>query len=191
MNVPPGRCQLSGLLFALLVGVWSLGCAPKIGDSCTSSAKCSYKGDRLCDPTQPGGYCTIFNCQPDGCPDDAMCVAFNETSCSNVARSQRILRTFCMVGCDDDGDCRSGYYCKEIGAGDPAMQIVDLDPSKRRVCTVPPNGPLASVVSIDAGVCHPGDGSLPTVEDAAPDADSSADGSDDQQSADAADDASE
>jgi hypothetical protein len=162
----------------LLLGLWSIGCASKIGDSCTSSAKCSYKGDRLCDSTQPDGYCTMFNCQPDGCPDDAMCVAFNETSCENVARSARVLRTFCMAGCDDDGDCRGGYFCKEIGASDPAMQITDLNPSKRRVCTVPQNGPQMSVVSSDAGICLPGDGSLPPMQDAAPDADSSDDGSD-------------
>jgi hypothetical protein len=183
------RGQCTVVLF-LLFGVWIAGCAPKIGDACTSSAKCSYKGDRLCDPTQPDGYCTVFNCEPGGCPDDAICVAFNETSCANVARSGRILRTFCMAGCDDDGDCRSGYYCKEIGAGDPAMQITDPDPPKRRVCTVPPNGPQVSVISSDAGICAPGDGSLPPLEDAAPDT-WAADGSDGPDGADASDDGSD
>jgi hypothetical protein len=170
------------LVFSLLVGAWSLGCSPEIGDACTSSSKCSAKGDRLCDSTQPDGYCTVFNCEPGGCPDEAICVAFNETSCANVARSGRITRTFCMAGCDDNGDCRDGYYCKEIGADDPAMQIVDTEPAKRRICTVVPNGVQASVISNDAGICGPGDGSLPPVEapaqDASPEADAPADGQD-------------
>jgi hypothetical protein len=167
------------VLFLVLLGAFGLGCSPKIGDACTSSVKCSAKGERLCDSTQPDGYCTVFNCEPGGCPDDAICVAFNETSCANVTRSGRILRTYCMAGCDDDGDCRAGYYCKEIGSSDPAMQIVDTDPPRRRICTVAPNGPQMSVISIDAGICGPGDGGLPPVEvpdgDAALDADASAD----------------
>jgi hypothetical protein len=173
---PSGRLQVRSVwlaVFALFVAAWSLGCSPKIGDACTSSAKCSANGDRLCDPTQPDGYCTMFNCEPGGCPDEAICVAFNEASCANVARSGRILRTFCMRTCDDDGDCRAGYYCKEIGTGDPTMQVVDPDPSKRRICTVAPNGAPVSPVSSSAGVCGPGDGGLPVVtppvQDAAPD----------------------
>jgi hypothetical protein len=187
----PSACGRRAVAAVLMLGAWSIGCSPKIGDACTSSAKCSVNGDRLCDPTQPDGYCTIFNCQPGGCPDEAICVAFNETSCANVARSARILRTFCMVTCDDDGDCRAGYYCKEIGAGDPAMQIVDPDPPKGRVCAVRPNGPQNSMVFIDAAVCQPGDGSLPPLEDASPDADSSRAGLDAEPDADSSRDGSD
>jgi hypothetical protein len=43
------------------------GCAPKIGDKCTVSTDCSVSGDRLCDSTQPSGYCTVFNCEPNAC----------------------------------------------------------------------------------------------------------------------------
>ena len=53
-----------------------LGCSPKIGDECATALDCSALGDRLCDTTQPGGYCTIFNCEPDTCPEEAACVAF-------------------------------------------------------------------------------------------------------------------
>ena len=41
------------------------GCSAEIGDDCSNSTDCSSTGDRLCDTTQPGGYCTLFNCEPD------------------------------------------------------------------------------------------------------------------------------
>ena len=55
-----------------------LGCTPNIGNKCSLSTDCSQLGDRLCDTTQPGGYCTVFNCEPDQCPN-AICVAFDPT----------------------------------------------------------------------------------------------------------------
>src|ERR1700760_4201839 len=61
---------------ACLAALFAFGCTPHIGDSCTISTNCSAQGDRLCDITQPGGYCTEFNCEPDSCPDDAICVNF-------------------------------------------------------------------------------------------------------------------
>jgi hypothetical protein len=120
----------------------------------------------------------MFNCEPGGCPDEAACVAFNETSCSNEARSGRILRTFCMLMCGNDGDCRSGYYCREMGAGDPSAQIVDPAPAKTGVCAVAPNGAQVSPVASDAGVCEPGEGTLPLVEASAGDAQSDGNGTD-------------
>ena len=43
----------------------------EIGDECTTSVDCSPEGDRMCDIAQRGGYCTIRDCTPDSCPDDA------------------------------------------------------------------------------------------------------------------------
>src|SRR5687768_17386078 len=63
------------------------GCAPEIGDDCTTSIDCSQLGDRLCDTSQPDGYCTIFNCEPDQCPEEAVCIAFGfdiDPACSGV-----------------------------------------------------------------------------------------------------------
>src|SRR5688572_14103829 len=65
------------LLGALMLALAAAGCLPKIGDPCSSSLDCSQRGERLCDNTQPQGYCTIYNCEPDECPDNAACVAFN------------------------------------------------------------------------------------------------------------------
>jgi hypothetical protein len=125
---------LFGLLFAFG------GCKSKIGDSCTVSTDCSVNGDRLCDTTQPEGYCTVFNCTPDGCPEDqAVCVAFDSTSCGSAARGQRFQRTFCMKPCSSPSDCRAGYDC--IPLPEPKnpehAQVVDTNPPSRSVCMVP------------------------------------------------------
>src|SRR4051812_38010306 len=64
------------LLAAAVIGMLA-GCTPSIGDKCVLSTDCSTRGDRLCDTSQPDGYCTQFNCSKNGCPDDSACVLFN------------------------------------------------------------------------------------------------------------------
>jgi hypothetical protein len=135
--------RIAALLVATLPA-----CAPKIGDHCSVSTDCSPQGDRLCDSTQPGGYCTVFNCEPNGCPDQSVCVAFNEGSCLSIAQSVRFQRTFCMATCEGQGDCRAGYVCLDVSS-DPARRVIDINPSSRRICTYPP----APVV--DAGATVP------------------------------------
>ena len=62
---------------ALLLALVALGgCEDKIGDSCEFNVDCSNRGDRLCDRSSPGGYCTIENCNADSCPDEGVCIAF-------------------------------------------------------------------------------------------------------------------
>lgn len=82
------------------------GCAPRIGDGCYNQTNCSINGDRVCDITQPGGYCTVFDCSPDTCPDDAVCVRFEPDT-------PRLSRNVCMRRCSSGGDCRQdkGYTC--------------------------------------------------------------------------------
>jgi hypothetical protein len=143
------------------------GCAAKIGRRCTMSADCSQNGDRLCDTTQPDGYCTIFNCEPGTCPpDESVCVGFSEASCPNLRTSMRFERTFCMATCESGDDCRAGYVCQDMGP-----QVVDADPPTRSVCIVAASfAPVA--VSADAGVCQPGNYPIQTSpsEAGAPDA---------------------
>ena len=135
-----GRCRsgLSGCflpLFALAAIL--LGCTPQIGDDCTLSTDCSQLGDRLCDTSQPDGYCTVFNCEPDSCPN-AICVAFQPTldpTCglANAGQWPRLQRTFCLAQCGSPGtpgDCRSdGYECvdlsKEANQIARAAQVID------------------------------------------------------------------
>lgn len=133
-------------------------CTPKIGDECATSIDCSQQGDRLCDVNQPGGYCTVFNCEPDTCPEeDGVCVAFSyvlDPVCKELddGRWSRFERTFCMQQCESDGDCRSGYACVE-----PASRssiIVDQQPLSTKVCLVAATTPLTQVSGAQ-GVCGP------------------------------------
>src|SRR3954452_7315627 len=59
--------------YARFVGLLVAGataCTPTIADKCVLSPDCSLQGERLCDPSQPGGYCTIFDCRANLCPDE-------------------------------------------------------------------------------------------------------------------------
>ena len=137
------------LWFALL----SVGCDSSIGDSCRIASDCSPYGDRICDSTSPGGYCTVAGCDWDTCPTDSVCVRFysgsienrsctretedkqggtNDCSpdevctiygkCSPSAAESR----YCMLSCDDGGDCRDNYECRNEGlmkvhGGEPVL----------------------------------------------------------------------
>ncbi|APR83312.1 Hypothetical protein A7982_08661 [Minicystis rosea] len=105
-------------LWLLPLAALLLGCPPKIGNKCTVSTDCSQLGDRLCDTNQPNGYCTVFNCEPDNCPD-AICVGFDpnlDPACKTAddGRWPRFQRTFCMKACSSDGDCRDEYECVDL-----------------------------------------------------------------------------
>ena len=127
-------------LAALPVAVL-LACTPQIGNHCQLSTDCSQLGDRLCDTTQPEGYCTVFNCEPDSCPY-AVCVAFDPTldpACGNAqsGRWPRFERSYCLAPCNQDSDCRGSYQCVNLDPNlypnmpNPAItqrraQVVDL-----------------------------------------------------------------
>jgi hypothetical protein len=143
-------------LFGL--GVFA-GCKPKIGDSCDVSTDCSINGDRLCDTTQPGGYCTVFNCEPGTCPDEAICIAYGNVpsaakECSDQQGGQRLQRTFCLRTCDSDSDCRSGYACEDMARDNPWRAIVvEGGHPSGKVCVVRFRGkPVES--GAEAGVCQ-------------------------------------
>ena len=57
-------------------------CGSEIGDACQLASDCDPDGDRVCLRStvdgQPdvGGYCTVVGCDPDTCPDEAVCVRF-------------------------------------------------------------------------------------------------------------------
>ena len=110
-------CHPRAWLFGLsALGLSVFGCQPKVGDPCATSIDCSQKGDRLCDASQPLGYCTIFNCEPDKCPENSVCLGFGnqiDATCGDVfdPRWARFERTFCMKACETTSDCRDGYVC--------------------------------------------------------------------------------
>ncbi|MCB9576842.1 MAG: hypothetical protein H6717_07435 [Polyangiaceae bacterium] len=128
--------------------LFAAGCNPQIGDSCSVSTDCSNVGDRLCDTTQPGGYCTIFNCEPGSCPDEAICIAFSSSvslACEDPQGGGRLRRTFCMRSCEGDSDCRGGYRCIDMGKDNPwGAGVVEGSVGNSKVCIVPYSGaPMA------------------------------------------------
>lgn len=146
------------------------GCTPKIGDKCVLSTDCSSAGDRLCDTTQPGGYCTQFNCVANKCPDQAACVIF-ESSVPGCTYSDRGLprtgRQFCVAQCHSGSDCRDGYVCAD--PRNPPWNALILDDDQTQLtCLV---DPLASY-DVDAGsgsnVCQAQGPDVPPIEAGAP-----------------------
>ncbi len=116
------------LLPALLLAA----CAPEIGDPCTTSVDCSVQGERECDLTQPGGYCTVRHCDPDGCPDGTLCVQWRP-------EPPRSAESWCMQPCESDADCRAseGYACVRPddprlrdASGVPLARIRDFSPER-------------------------------------------------------------
>lgn len=154
----PFRSSLLVGLVACLAALSSAACSPKIGDDCATSLDCSQQGDRLCDITQPEGYCTVFNCEPDTCPPgEGVCVAFDnelDPACGPLddSRWARFERTFCMQACVDDDDCRPEYTCV-----DPKVRfalIIDAEPIEKKVCVVRTTA-VSTVPASQPGVCGP------------------------------------
>jgi hypothetical protein len=116
-------------------------CAPGIGDECKTSLDCSSQGSRLCDRTQPHGYCTLRGCEQGTCPEESVCVKFRP-------QAERLSTTWCMAKCDDDDDCRSdeGYRCRKleleadggagVDAGQPEAEV--LGRQGQGFCSVAP-----------------------------------------------------
>jgi hypothetical protein len=124
MVAPAARSSLFVAALAIALGA-AVGCKPSVGDSCKLSTDCSVTGDRLCDTSMPDGYCTIFNCNPNNCPDEAVCVEFHQGQ-------PRFSRRFCLKQCGSPSDCRSGYVCIDPQQRDG--KIVDDNPNHSTVC---------------------------------------------------------
>jgi hypothetical protein len=119
------------------------GCKPEIGDDCRLSTDCSAAGDRLCDITAPGGYCTVYNCEPGTCPEDeSLCVEFGAQrspieACVDKQSPSPYARAFCMATCEEDSDCRDGYVCIDLRKdNDWNALLIDRDRGGR-ACMVP------------------------------------------------------
>lgn len=141
---------------ALAFGLAGLtGCTPSIGDKCVLSTDCSLRGDRTCDTSQPGGYCTIRDCRGNTCPDDGACVLYEPTvpGCGfDDQAPSRVGRGYCMARCENDGDCRSGYVCADPKAAPWFAVVLDDDLSKR-VCIWPAS--VASTATATASAATP------------------------------------
>lgn len=74
------------------------------------------QGDRSCDLSQPGGYCTIADCSPGSCGDEGRCVRFKPDD-------PRLSRDWCMARCGNSGDCdRDNYVCRSADQLNQGME---------------------------------------------------------------------
>ena len=103
---PLRRPALLGASFLVsLLLLLAPGCTASIGDECASGAECVSIGQNaICDVSIPGGYCTVADCVPNGCPDEAICKRFDR------------VNNYCMAGCLSNEDCREGLVCNELGS---------------------------------------------------------------------------
>ena len=133
-------------------------CGKSIGDECTISTDCSNDGDRACDRSQPGGYCTVEGCDESSCGDEAVCIRFFSAkfltrACDPMAEdapegtddcigSELCLpeglcapraseRRYCAASCSDDGDCRGGYECRLSGTRGSVALTTDSNATPR------------------------------------------------------------
>jgi len=150
--------RLSYLFVVVAIASGLLGCSPQVGDDCTTSLDCSQLGDRLCDTSQPDGYCTVFNCEPDACPEEAICIGFGlelDPACASVedARWKRFERTFCMFGCEAQEDCRPGYVC--ASPEERRAISIDVDNELRVAKACFPEGEVAQASAPPPPACTP------------------------------------
>ena len=148
------------LLAAALLGAAAAGCTPKIGSKCTLSTDCSVTGDRVCDTSQPNGYCTVLNCSNNSCPDHAVCVLFqaNVPGCAydDYQSPSRTGRSFCMEHCNENSDCRQseGYTCTDP-AGSPWHGYILDNNQNQKVCIIPASLLSEDQANFGAPVCAP------------------------------------
>jgi hypothetical protein len=156
-----------------------MGCSPHIGDKCVLNTDCSITGNLQCDTSMPGGYCTMFNCGPNSCPNGNACYLFHADvqGCPyNDRQTSRTAHSFCLEDCSTNSDCRYGYSCADLRQY-PWYAILLDDNQDQMVCapnldtaffdTVPDaNAPVAPI-------CDPNgdyDAQFPSEDAGAPDA---------------------
>jgi hypothetical protein len=145
-TTPTPRFTACGVL--LVLGCVLAGCQPGIGDACETALRCSTSGSRLCDLTQPHGYCTLAGCDEGTCPPEAVCVTF-WPKVAMQSDAERLGTNYCMLKCDTHSDCRDsdGYTClgeDDFGAMNESKVLGN---PKQRFCAV-----RTHAVTVDAGV---------------------------------------
>jgi hypothetical protein len=147
------------------------GCTPSIGDKCVLSTDCSIRGDRLCDTSQPDGYCTVFNCRGNLCPDTATCILFHPSvqGCGFDDRSpSRTGRSFCVKRCESDDECRPGYVCTDPRLPPWNAAILDNWQEQRSCLPRPVPGAPGTPVDSASPVCQAATPSVPQIDASPP-----------------------
>jgi len=112
-RVMAAPCLVTAYVCGATLVMLGVGCSKGIGDECDSALDCSASASRLCDLSQPHGYCTLAGCRPGSCPDDAVCVTFWQNTDRSELDRNRLSINYCMRKCEGGSDCRQdeGYSC--------------------------------------------------------------------------------
>jgi hypothetical protein len=128
------------LVLATVIGALLVGgaCSKQIGDECSTGADCDPNGHRVCDLSQPGGYCTILGCDEKSCPSEATCVRFFPS---------QFLTTPCNPLCEDQACAPEGVDggSADAGSTNPACPCAG---TRTNDCTV-------DEICLDEGRCAP------------------------------------
>lgn len=110
-DTPP---VLRPLLALALVALLAPACGKEIGDECTTNVDCDQYGNRDCDLSAPGGYCTINGCDELSCPGEAVCIrVFPYESPGTACAGPPVDQPGCT--CADDSGCASSELCLPDG----------------------------------------------------------------------------
>jgi len=116
------------LLTLLLVGLLAPACGKKIGDGCGTNIDCASDGTRICDLSQPGGYCTEDGCDDSSCPSGSICVRFF---------AQKFPTGYCPNTAPGTiGECQADELCVVCGpsSAEPEQSCCVPSASERRYC---------------------------------------------------------
>lgn len=114
--------KLLRLAVALGALATAAACSRGVGDECVTSVDCSPSGDRICDLSQPGGYCTVDGCDARSCPEDSACIryfpeAYLTKPC--LLRCEDVALTQIVDGCPTDpamvDKCSPDEACMPLG----------------------------------------------------------------------------
>ena len=109
--------RIQPFLAVLALVLMLSGCRTIVGDACESALDCSDGLD--CELTLPDGYCTRSECDTLGCPDEGICVLFDDHT------------SYCMQPCAEDAECRDDYVCVQDFGTHPfchsAVALVDRE----------------------------------------------------------------
>jgi hypothetical protein len=140
----------AALLLALALG--AVSCGKQIGDDCQTATDCNPNGGRICDLSQPGGYCTVLGCDETTCPSEATCIRFFPA---------QFLTRPCNPYCEDKQVAApvDGGAVLDAGVVTPPICPAAFPQDGGASSAVCPNGPTndctADEICLDSGLCAP------------------------------------
>ncbi|HVV53620.1 MAG TPA: hypothetical protein VHO06_28450 [Polyangia bacterium] len=149
------------MVLALTSALAVASCGKQIGDDCQTAADCDPNGGRICDISQPGGYCTILGCDETTCPSEAACIRYFPVQyltkpCNPYCEDRTSLPT----PAGDGGMSVDAGMSLDAGGFPACPGAFPVDaaggPDPQAIC---PNGPTndctADEICLDVGLCAP------------------------------------